>query len=157
MRSRAKLLARPSRVAAKRYELQPSAKRFESYEMSFAAKAGLGAAAEYALLLRPERTWPRIQRLAAALRECLVALPHVAVHDHGRVLCGIVSFTVEGRSADEVRAALAARRINVSVSGAGSSRLDFEARGLQEVVRASVHYFNSEDEVRRLVNAVAEL
>jgi selenocysteine lyase/cysteine desulfurase len=32
-----------------------------------------------------------------------------------------------------------------------------EQRGLADVVRASVHYFNTEDELDRLVGAVAEI
>jgi selenocysteine lyase/cysteine desulfurase len=47
--------------------------------------------------------------------------------------------------------------LQVSVSGAGSSRLDFTARGLQEVLRASVSYYNSEGELEALVQALQEL
>lgn len=47
--------------------------------------------------------------------------------------------------------------LQVSVSGAGSSRLDFTARGLQEVLRASVTYYNSEQELEVLVQALQEL
>lgn len=47
--------------------------------------------------------------------------------------------------------------LQVSVSGIGSSRLDFAARGLQEVARASVHYYNSEQELQALVAALQEL
>jgi cysteine desulfurase/selenocysteine lyase len=47
----------------------------------------------------------------------------------------------------EIQRALAQSRINVTVSQQSSTRLDMEARGLTSVVRASVHYYNSEDEV----------
>jgi selenocysteine lyase/cysteine desulfurase len=47
--------------------------------------------------------------------------------------------------------------LQVSVSVAGSSRLDFTARGLQEVLRASVAYYNSEEELELLVQALQEL
>lgn len=60
-----------------------------------------------------------------------------------------------GVSASEVRQALLAKQINVSVSAAPSTRLDFEQRGLSEVVRASVHYYNTEVEIQRLLAAVA--
>lgn len=53
--------------------------------------------------------------------------------------------------------ALAAQHINTSVSRAGSTRFDFEQRGIAEVVRASVHYFNTEGELQQLLRAVAGL
>jgi cysteine desulfurase / selenocysteine lyase len=78
----------------------------------------------------------------------------VTVQDRGETLAALVTFTVAGRSATEVERALAAERINVSVSAASSAQLDLGARGLEEVVRASVHYYNSADELDRLVAAV---
>ena len=50
-----------------------------------------------------------------------------------------------------VKAVLAKECINVTHSTVSGTRLDMEARGLSAVVRASVHYFNTEDEVRRVV------
>jgi selenocysteine lyase/cysteine desulfurase len=77
------------------------------------------------------------------------------VHDRGARRCGIVTFTRDGEPAEAVAARLRAAGINVSVSGAGSARLDLPARGLGDLVRASVHCFNTEDEVDRMVAAVA--
>jgi len=94
---------------------------------------------------------------AAQLRRGLSALPGVAVHDIGRKKGGIVTFTKDGRSAPEIKAALSQRRINVSVSGASSTFYDMSARGLRELVRASVHYVNSAAELDRLIGAVAEI
>jgi selenocysteine lyase/cysteine desulfurase len=84
-------------------------------------------------------------------------VPGVTVRDRGRELAAIVTFTREGRSAREIKQALAAARVNVSVSDAGWSRLDLGARGLDAVVRASVHYFNDDDDLERLVRVVASL
>jgi cysteine desulfurase/selenocysteine lyase len=81
----------------------------------------------------------------------------VAVRDTGVTRCGLVSFTVAGVAADEVKRRLAARAMSVTVTRASSARFDFEARGLDELVRASVHYYNSEDEVDRFCDAVRAL
>lgn len=146
--------------------------RYESYEMSQAARVGLGVAATYALDLGVPRIWARIKALASRLREGLRDIPGVHVHDQGAVQCGIVSFTKAGVAPEAARvwlrggagggdgragAAAASRPINVSVSRVGSSRMEFEARGLAEVLRASVHYFNSEEEVDVLLEAVRRL
>ena len=94
-----------------------------------------------------KRTLACTLALAAAARAALAAVPDVTVHDTGPILCGIVSFTVAGVPCGEVRAALAARRprpIRVHVSTAASTRIDFDARRLIEVVRASFHYYNED-------------
>jgi selenocysteine lyase/cysteine desulfurase len=71
--------------------------------------------------------------------------------------CGIVTFSVRALAAVEVAAALAEDQINVSVSLPKDTLLDFDERGLPEIVRASVHYFNTEEEVQRAVRLVAGL
>jgi len=47
--------------------------------------------------------------------------------------------------------------INVSLSPDTYSRLDFGHRGLDNLVRASVHYYNEPAELDRLVERVATL
>jgi len=75
----------------------------------------------------------------------------------GREQCGIVTFSVVDRDPDHVADALRAQAINVSVSLGAYSRLDFEQRGLTDLVRASVHYYNSESEIDRLTDAIGSL
>jgi cysteine desulfurase/selenocysteine lyase len=56
----------------------------------------------------------------------------------------------------QVKELLSAHRVNVSVSRTPSTRLDMEARGLDELVRASVHYYNTCDELDVLCRIVRE-
>jgi selenocysteine lyase/cysteine desulfurase len=44
--------------------------------------------------------------------------------------------------------------IAVRVSDRSSTLIDMERRGLEELVRASVHYYNTEEEIERLCEAV---
>lgn len=60
-------------------------------------------------------------------------------------------------AATQVQEALAHINVSVSVSRTGSSRFDFERRGLSEVVRASVHCYTTEEELQRLLDALREL
>ena len=137
------------------YRIRPDARRFETWEGNVAGKIGLGVAADYALSIGLEAIRERVTGLAADLRERLGALPGATVHDRGREKCGIVTFSLAGIGAARVVAALREERINVSLMPASYARLDFGPRGLDEVVRASVHYYNSEAELERLIRAVS--
>lgn len=144
-------------VARDRYEIRGDARRFENWEFYVAGKIGLGVAIDYALSLGLENIWVRVSALASALRSRLAQIPHLRLHDLGEVKCGIVTFTLDGQDPQETRRRLAAQRINVTVSPVGSTRLDMEGRGLAGVVRASVHYYNTEEEIERFCECVAGL
>jgi selenocysteine lyase/cysteine desulfurase len=144
-------------VERDRYEIDQTARRFENWESNIAAKLGLGAAVDYALKLGLDAIEARVTALAAALREALARVPGVTLRDKGARRSGIVSFTLDGRQPADIKARLRAQAINVSTSTAASTRWDMEARGLGEVVRASVHYYNTEDEVARFCAALRAL
>ena len=144
-------------VAPDRFEVRPDARRFENWENNYAARLGLGVAVDYALDVGLADIWERAQVLAGTLREGLSSIPGVEVRDIGRVRCGIVTFTLEGVDALDIKAALSARRINVSVSNPSSTLLDASRRNLPPVVRASVHYYNDDAEIARLLEAVSAL
>jgi cysteine desulfurase / selenocysteine lyase len=81
----------------------------------------------------------------------------VTVADLGRRPSGIVSFAVEDVPAAAVRDTLAQRRITVSVSGRSSTLLDMSDRGFDALVRASPHYFVSEEQLEEAAAGVSEL
>jgi selenocysteine lyase/cysteine desulfurase len=114
-------------------------------------------AIDYALSWGLEAIWERITVLAENLRGRLEDLPGVTVHDLGRQRCGIVSFSVKDINPETIKRELAEKQINVSVSTQSSTLLDMEERGLADLVRASVHYYNSEKEVERFCVALQKV
>lgn len=143
-------------VARDRYELRPDARRFENWETNYAGKVGLGVAIDYALDLGLDAIWARTRALGERLRALLGPLPGVRVRDLGAERCGIVSFTVDGERPRELRGRLLARGVNTWFSETPSTRIDMEQRGLDAVMRTSVHYYNDEDELDRFVALLAE-
>ena len=139
------------------YVVHPSARRFENWESNVAGKVGMGAAVDYALDLGLDAIWARVHRQADLLRRRLAEIPGVAVHDLGAVKGGIVTFTVAGMDPPAVLTALREQAINVSTSSPSSTRWDMETRGLRGLVRASVHYLTTDEEVEQLGAAVARL
>jgi selenocysteine lyase/cysteine desulfurase len=72
----------------------------------------------------------------------------------GKNRCGITTFSAEQKTARQIQSALRERDINVSVSTPNSTRLDAEARDLPDLVRASVHYYNTEAEIEHFAAAL---
>jgi cysteine desulfurase / selenocysteine lyase len=130
------------------FEIRGDARRFENWETNFAGKVGLGVAVDYALGWGLEAIWERVRTLAEGLRSRLDDLPGVEVRDLGAERCGIVTFSAEGH-AEDVSQRLSAEGINTSVAPPSSTLLDTENRSLGPLVRASVHYYNTEEEVSR--------
>jgi selenocysteine lyase/cysteine desulfurase len=141
-------------VEPDRYELRPDAIRFEEWEQAYAAKAGLATAIDYALGWGLDAIWQRVAALGESLRARLGDINGVTVRDLGAVRCGIVTFTVDGVEANELKKRLSRERINVTASPRSSTLLDSRARALPDLVRASVHYYNTDEELDRLVESV---
>jgi len=144
-------------VSPDEYRLRDDARRFETWECNVAAKIGFGVAVDYALELGLDAIEARVSALAASLRRRLASMDGVEVRDRGHRRCGIVSFTVADRAPRAVFEGLFERGVNLSVSRATSTQLDMHGRGLEAVVRAGIHYYNSEDEIERFCAALDEV
>ena len=144
-------------VEPDRYELRADARRFETWETNVAGQIALGVAIDYALDLGIDAIEQRVTALATKLRDGLQAIPGVTVADQGAQRCGIVAFHVDRVPASDVQARLNEAGVNTSVSAQSSTLLDSRARDLPDLVRASVHYYNNEDELERLIEIVRGL
>jgi selenocysteine lyase/cysteine desulfurase len=141
-------------VAPDRYELRPDGRRFEEWEQDYAGKAGLARAIDYALAWGIDKIWERADALGSRLRAQLAELPGVTIRDVGAERCAIVTFDVAGVASEQIKEALAREAINVSVSATTSAVIESIERALPDLVRASPHYYNTEEEVDRLVESV---
>lgn len=139
------------------YEMRLDARRFETWEANYAGRIGLATAIDYAIEWGLDTIWRRIKELAYRLRTQLSPIPGVIVHDRGITQGGIVTFTIEGISPHEIRRQLAEQQINVSIAVRSSTRIDMEQRNLTEMVRASVHYFNTNEEIDRFAQAIEKI
>lgn len=136
-------------MAADRYELDPSARRYENWEGYVAGKMALGVAVDYALSFGLNAIAERNLDLAA--------IPGVTVRDAGGDRCAIVTFTHDRFAPDDLVVRPAARNIVIGSSQPSSTLLDFESRNLPPLCRAAVHHLNTEEEVARLADTIAVL
>lgn len=139
------------------YELRPDARRFENWERNVAGLLGMGAAVDLALELGIDRIWATITERARQLRGRLEEIRGVTVTDIGAVKSGIVTFNADGVPAETIKDALRSKSINTTTSSVFSTRFDMEARGLDTVVRSSVHYLTTDEEIDALVTEIARL
>ena len=139
------------------YVLRSDATRFELFESSIAAQIGYGVAVEYALNVGVEAIEQRVMALADSLREALASRPGLTLYDLGETRSGIVVFGTAHRLPAEVFAELRELNVNTSVASAKTAQLDLGSRGIDTALRASIHYYNTEDEIARFVELLAEV
>ena len=139
------------------YELRTDARRFENWENSYALRAGLRVAIDYALALGLDNIQTRSWQLAQYLRNALLAIDGCQLRDIGTDQCAIVSFTIEGLDPQATVLQLRADGICIGSSTPAGTRLDAEARNLPVVFRAAPHYYNTEAEIDDLIAALGHL
>lgn len=139
------------------FELAPDARRFESWEMSYALVLGIGAAARYALDVGIETARDAARALATYARQQLATIPGVRVLDRGPELCAIVTVQPGGLDGAEVKLALRARGINTSSPDRSDAVIDMDAKGAASALRISPHYYNTRAEIDTAVAALGEI
>lgn len=140
--------------AEKNFQWHETAKRFETFECFVAGRIGLGVAAQYAQDIGLEFIQQRVTRLAASLRENLSQISGVQVQDQGLQQSGIVTFTLENKDEAIIRQELYQDKINISMMNLSMARLDLEPRKITNLLRASIHYYNTENEIESFCKAL---
>jgi selenocysteine lyase/cysteine desulfurase len=140
-----------------RFTLTPDARRFESWEISPALVAGVGAAAAYALEVGIPTAAARASGLAAYARARLAEIDGVRVLDRGPSLCAIATAEIAGRDAESLKLALRARGINTSATDRDDAVIDMDEKGARSALRLSPHYYNTPEEIDAAIATLAEL
>ena len=144
---------------------QPGAARFEFWESNIAAKLGLGAAVDHALGIGMATVEEKCCHLGAELRTRLRLMDGVEVfHDNidktGVPMskqCGIVVFGVHGMKSSHIKTSLLdasiddSARFEISVVPATSTPVDSARTMAKDLVRASLSYENTIDEIDEFV------
>ena len=132
--------------------------RFELGTLPFEALAGVRAAAEFMLGLDRDALRAQEDALLARMLDGLRAIDGVTVYGAARDRAPTVMFTVDGRTSVEVARALAADEIAVwhgdYYALELARHLGIERDG---AVRAGAVAYTDEDDIRRLIEAVARL
>lgn len=144
-------------VERNRYELREDARRFETWENSYALRAGLGAAIEYAQGIGINEIADRVSFLANTTRTFLAEQAEIQLRDIGEQKCGIVSFSTDHPDPRVIVSKLRDEGIAIGASSASSTRIDAEKRSLPTLLRIAPHYYNTETEIERAVERLIAL
>ncbi|MBC7775430.1 MAG: aminotransferase class V-fold PLP-dependent enzyme [Phycisphaerae bacterium] len=136
------------------YKTANTARRFEYWEMPIALLLGSKAAVDYALEVGLDFAKTRINQLADLTRELLSEMPGVRVLDEGAHLCGIVTAHANHWEPKALMAKLQTANINCRISSQLVAQIDFPRKGVDWALRVSPHYYNTEEEIGRLMEVL---
>jgi len=151
---------------------QPGARRFEFWESNISTRLGLGAAIDVSLNVGMNNIEKKCASLGTKLRQQLHSIQGVKVYHDDSSACGIVTFSIDDMdvtiikerlqngvedlkdSSDDVMCCF-----YLSVVPASSTPLDSTSTGLgdRRLLRASLSYFNTEDEIDLFCKALSYL
>ncbi len=141
-------------TGANSYALSETALRFETWERNIAGKIGLAKAVAYANTLTLEAIESRVCALGQELSGKLSLLSGISVFERSNQRSGIITFNKTGLDASALVTRLRELRINTSVSKAQNAQLDLAKTKTGDLVRASVHYYNTSAEIDHFVEAI---
>lgn len=140
------------------YELREDARRFETWENSYALRAGLGEAINYAEEIGIDLIHERVQLLAKFNRDLLSEIQNIQLRDIGIEQCGIISFSIdEKNNPKEIVDQMSEAGFAIGLVDPESTLIDSEKRNLPTLLRMAPHYYNTEDEIEKAVKQVSLL
>ena len=139
------------------WEVDASARRYETWEGAVAARLGLGAALDEALARGVVETEAWLVDAGRRLRAALSGLEGVTVADPDGTRSAIVTFVVDGVDSADAVVRLARHGVRVVSVPATHGQWDLGDRGVPSVVRASPHVYNDDSDVAALIDGVAAL
>ena len=122
-----------------------------------AAMIGLAAAVEYLLKLDVNMVEQRVKQLSLNLREKLSELADIKILEKSNNCSGIVTFTKTNISPTDLKDELQKKGINISVIKQRNARLDLGKECTGDINRASLHYYNSEQEISEFIKELTKL
>ncbi|GAA0540440.1 aminotransferase class V-fold PLP-dependent enzyme [Chitinophaga japonensis] len=144
-------------IAKDQYMPRPDATRFEDWEFAYALVLGTRHAIAYCRHIGEDRIWRRVKVLSDHMRGELAGLNKVRVLDRGPELGGLITFTVQGAEPDHLQQQLHSHRINVVPSYRNFAVIDFDEKQVEWALRASPHYYNTQEEIDQFIAVMAQL
>ncbi len=141
-------------IATNEYQVRMDARRFEDWEIPYALLLGSKAAIQLANTLGLENIKQRNSQLCDRIRKELSALQGFRLLDVGSEQSSIITVAIRGQKPTDVLQGLRKENINTSIGNKHFALIDFEAKQVDWALRISPHYYNTEEEIDHLINAL---
>ena len=76
------------------------------------------------------------------------------IYDKGSNLASIVTFNIKNLRFDTLSQTLDNHKVYYSVASIENARIDFQNKGIEKAIRLSPHYFNTVDEIDKLLSII---
>ncbi len=130
---------------------------FENFEYSPALQIGLSKAIEKINIMGISRIESEIKKKSNYLRKKLKNFNKIIFFENLNTLTGINTFKIEGLSSLQIHNYLLSKRILTSISSYSASLLYFKKKKINDVVRISIHQYNSYNEIDYLIKCLIDL
>ncbi|HNT51004.1 MAG TPA: aminotransferase class V-fold PLP-dependent enzyme, partial [Cyclobacteriaceae bacterium] len=145
-------------IKADEYAPRMDALRFEDWELPYPLVMGSKAAIDLAVSLGLNEIQKRNTTLCNLIKTGLAALPHITLLDKGTRQSSIITIKFNNNlKGTDVLNTLRAKNINTSIGYRNFALIDFDAKQVDWALRISPHYYNTEEEVTILLNAITKL
>lgn len=139
------------------YRPRDGASRFEFWESNISNRLGLGVAIRECIAAGIESIEESCSALSLEVRKELQRIPSVTVHHSLTSQCGIVSFYSSAIDSASIVAALQRKGFELSVVPATSTPIDSAKSRVPDLVRASVSYVTTREEVDQFIESLKSI
>jgi len=144
-------------IAADEYTPRMDARRFEDWELPYALVLGSKSAIDEALAVGIKEIQVRNRYLCGLIRKAISGISQLRLLDIGENQSSIITVEIPNHKPQEVLHELRQQGINTSVGYRSFALIDFNAKQVDWALRISPHYYNTEEEIEKLILAIKNL
>ena len=130
---------------------------FENFEYSPALKLGLNKAVEKINLIEMNKIELNIKGKSLYLRKKLNQFNEINFFENENSISGINTLNIKGLSSLKIYKYLLSKKILTSVSNKIVSDIYFEKHNIDDVLRISIHHYNTKIEINYLIKCLIDL
>mmetsp|Transcript_31011 Transcript_31011/g.74665 ORF Transcript_31011/g.74665 Transcript_31011/m.74665 type:complete len:351 (+) Transcript_31011:133-1185(+) len=139
------------------YKPREGASRFEFWESNISNRLGLGVAIRECIYAGIKSIEESCASLSLEMRQELQQIPTVVVHHSSSTYCGIVTFYSSAIDSERIVAMLQQKGFQLSVVPATSTPIDSAKSKVPDLVRASVSYVTTREEVNQFIESLRSI